>query len=80
MIALLAALAAERWIPVRSKRPTGKTILRATAGILLLAAGVEAARFLSKPGVRVDGVAVGAGPLSSADEHRTRRIEVGSGR
>jgi len=80
VLALLAGLAAERWSFRRAPLLPDRTIVRGTAAVLLLATGVEAARFLSKPDVRVDGAAVGAAAPSSADDHRSRRIEVGSGR
>ncbi len=75
VVALLAGLAAERWVFRRAPLLTDRTVVRGAAVVVLLAVGVEAARFVSKPDVRVDGVAIGAAP-SSADEHRSRRIEV----
>ena len=80
VLALLAGLAAERWSSRRVPLVPDRTVVRGTAAVLLLATGVEAVRFLSKPDVRVDGVAVGAAAPSSADDHRSRRIELGSGR
>lgn len=80
VVALLAGLAAERWMFRRAPLRPDRTVLRGAAAVLLLAVGVEAARFLSKPEVRVDGAAIGAAAPSSSNDHRSRRIEVGSGR
>ena len=75
VVALLAGLASERWVFRRARLPTDRTIVRGAAVVVLLAVSVEAARFISKPEVRVDGLATGVAP-SSADDHRSRRIEV----
>ncbi len=76
VLALLAGLAAERWVfrPLPGLSET--TPIRAAAAFLMLAVSVEGARFLSKPDVRVDGVAIGAAGSFDPDDHRTRRIEV----
>ena len=76
VVALLAGLAAERWVFPRASSLTDRAVVRGAVAVLLLAVAVEAARFISKPDVRVDGLAIGAGAPSPADDHRSRRIEV----
>jgi hypothetical protein len=73
VVALLAALALEPWLPTRlpARVPTRLTIL-----LLLLGVGAETARFLSRPVVRIDGLSIGeVDPLPPGD-HRDRRVEV----
>jgi hypothetical protein len=76
VVALLAGLAAERWVFPRASSLTDRAVVRGAVAVLLLAVAVEAARFVSKPEVRVDGLAIGAGERFPADDHRSRRIEV----
>ena len=73
VVALLAALALERWLPSRlpARVPTRLTVL-----LLLLGVGAETARFLSRPVVRIDGLSVGEVDPFPPDEHRDRRVEV----
>lgn len=73
VLALFAGLSAERWVFVRALRLSDRPRARAAAAVLLVCVGLETARFLSKPEVRVDGVSVGA---EERDRHRARRIEV----
>lgn len=80
VLALLVGLAADRWVFQKAPVLPDRTIARGAAAILVLAVTLEAARFLSKPDVRIDGLAIGAAAPSSADDHRSRRIDLGSGR
>jgi hypothetical protein len=80
VLALLAGLAAERWMFSRSRPVSPGATARAVAAVVAICVAVEGARFLAKPQIRVDGVAIRAAAPSSADDHRSRRIEVGSGR
>jgi hypothetical protein len=68
VIAVLLALAVERWLHVRPSR----------LAVVALAIGVslEAARFSSRPGVSIDGSPVGATDRFPPDEHAEHRIEV----
>lgn len=80
VLALAGGLAAERWVFLRAPRLTDRAIARGAVALLVLAVTLEAARFLSKPDVRVDGLAIGAAGPSSPADHRSRRIELGSSR
>jgi hypothetical protein len=73
VVALLAALALERWLPARlpSRVSTRLTVL-----LLLLGVGAEAARFLSRPVVRIDGLSVGEVDPFPPGDHQERRVEV----
>jgi len=73
VVALLAALALDRWLFARlpSRVPTRLTIL-----LLLLGVGTEAARTVSRPVVRIDGLVAGEVDPIPPDEHRERRVEV----
>jgi hypothetical protein len=68
VIAILLALAVERWLHVRPSR----------LAFAALAIGVtlEAARFVSRPGVSIDGSPVRATDTLSPAEHAEHRIEV----
>jgi hypothetical protein len=72
VVALLAALVLERWLFSRlpSRVPTRLAIL------LLLGVGAEAARSVSRPVVRIDGLSVGEVDPFPPGEHRERRVEV----
>lgn len=74
VLALLAALAVERWPISRalSRVPTA----RFTIVLLLLGVGAEAARVASRPEVRIDGLPAGRVDPIPSDDHRARRIEV----
>ena len=74
VVALLAALALDRWL-------VGRVLPRARATrlavvILLLGAGAEAARFAARPVVRIDGLPAGEADPIPPDDHRARRIEI----
>jgi hypothetical protein len=68
MIAVLFALAVERWLRVR---PSPLAVAALAIGVSL-----EAARFFSGPGVSIDGNPVGATDPFPPDEHAAHRIEV----
>jgi hypothetical protein len=76
VVALLASLAAERWVLARVARPGGSRVPRFAIAVLLVGVGLEAARFFAKPGVSIDGRTAGATDPFPADDHRYRRIEV----
>ena len=76
VIALLAGLAAERWVFSRTRPASSRTTARAAAAVLAVCVAVEGARFHAKPEARVDGAPIGASLSTSADDHRSRRIEV----
>jgi hypothetical protein len=71
VVAVLAAIAVERWIPARPSRWIAAALL---AGVLL-----EGARFASKPDVRIDGTVVGREDPFPPDEHEPHRVEVTRG-
>jgi Dolichyl-phosphate-mannose-protein mannosyltransferase len=68
VLAVLFGLAVERAVPARAAR----------LAIPVLAVGValEAARFVSKPQVRLDGAAIGPADPFPPDEHDTHRVAV----
>lgn len=72
VVAVLAALAAARWVPSLARWPPGR-ILRAAGLVLLAAVAVEGARALRPPALRVDGRALDAG--DAEDVHRDQRID-----
>ena len=72
VVALLAGLAAARWVPALGRWPAGR-VARAAGLVLLAAVAVEGARVLRPPDLRVDGR-----PLDSGDRedvHKDQRIE-----
>lgn len=76
VVAILAGLAAERWVPARpAPRGRGRVPRFATA-VLLIGIAVEGARFFSRPAVRIDGLAIGEEDPFPPDDHRARRVEV----
>ncbi len=68
VVALLLCLATERWVNVSPSR--------LAFGVLSLGVALEAARFASKPQVRLDGVVAGDRDPFPADEHREHRVAV----
>jgi hypothetical protein len=72
VVALLAALAAARWIPPLSRLPPGR-VVRAAGLVLLLAAAAEGVRALHPPSLRVDGRPLDAG--DTADVHKDQAID-----
>ena len=72
VLALLAALAAARWIAWLSRWAPGR-IVRAASLVLLTAVAAEAARALHPPSLTVDGRALGAG--DTEDVHRDQTID-----
>jgi hypothetical protein len=75
VVALLLALAADRWLLRRTTIPIGR---RAAAAALLavLALGLETARFLAGPTVVIDGRVTGASDPFRDDLGQDHRIEV----
>jgi hypothetical protein len=75
VVALLAALAAERWIVPRLPRLAQRgTLLAALAGAALL--GLEGARCWQQPRIFIDSQEVGPRDPFPPDVHRDQRIEV----
>jgi hypothetical protein len=75
VVVVLAALAAERFLgPPGSPLPGAWR--RGIVAACLLAAAVEAGRWLQQPGIVIDGQAVGAVDPVPADLHRDHRVEV----
>jgi hypothetical protein len=72
VVALLAALAAARWIPWVSRLPPGQ-IVRAAGLVLLMATAAEGVRALHPPSLRVDGRPLDAG--DTEDVHKDQRID-----
>ena len=72
VVALLAALAAVRWIPSLRGLPPGR-IVRAAGLVLLAAVAAEGVRALHPPSLRVDGRALDAG--DTEDVHKDQRID-----
>jgi hypothetical protein len=68
VIAILIALAFERWIPTR--------VSRLAIPLLLVGLTIEAARLVSRPVVAIDGSPIGAADALAPDEHAEHRIEV----
>ena len=68
VVAVLVAIATERWIPPRT--------LRFVLAILLFGVALEAARFVAKPEVRLDGMVIGREDPFPPDEHDAHRVEV----
>jgi hypothetical protein len=68
VIAILAGLAVERWLRARPSR--------LAVAVLAVGVAVEAARFVSRPVVSIDGGHVGATDRLPSDEHSEHRIEV----
>ncbi|HEV8611209.1 MAG TPA: glycosyltransferase family 39 protein [Thermoanaerobaculia bacterium] len=68
VVALLLGVALERWIPARP--------LLLAVPVLALGVTLEAARFVSKPHVRIDGVIVGDQDPLPPDDHDAHRVEV----
>lgn len=76
VVALLAALAVERWgLPLASRLPARRA---AVLGAIVLAAPVllEGARWIARPAVTIDGQPVGATDPFPASEHRDQAIRV----
>jgi hypothetical protein len=73
VVALLAALAAARWIPAVA-RPWPGRVMRAAGLVLLAVVAVEATRAIHPPELRVDGRALDAGDRE--DIHKDQRIDV----
>ncbi|MCP3961398.1 MAG: glycosyltransferase family 39 protein [bacterium] len=78
VLALLAALAAERWIPgvTGLLRERDGRWLRPCAAAMLLLVAVEGARWFDGPTVTLDGEAVSAADPFPVDEYRDRRLRV----
>jgi hypothetical protein len=74
VLALLSALAAERWLLARVPGSIEKRAMRLAAVFLLLAVGVEAVRSLDKPAVYLDGRAVGEVDPFPPHHHEDQRI------
>jgi hypothetical protein len=72
VVALLAALAAARWIPSLARVPPGR-IVRAAALVLLAAVVTEGVRALHPPSLTVDGRALDEG--DTEDVHKDQRID-----
>jgi hypothetical protein len=72
VVAVLAALAAARWIPSPAGWPPGR-IARAAFVALMAGVAAEGARALHPPALRVDGRALDAG--DAQDVHRDQRID-----
>jgi hypothetical protein len=68
VIAILAGLAVERWLRARPSR--------LAVAVLAIGVAIEAARFVSRPVVSIDGGHVGATDQLPSDEHSEHRIEV----
>lgn len=81
VLAVLAGLAAERWIPRLAglADPSGRRLRQAVLAAALLLVAVEAGRWLDGPVVRLDGRRVGASDPFAADDYGDRRLEVESG-
>lgn len=76
VVAVLAGLAAERWVPARlAPRDRGR-VPRFAAAVLLIGIGVEGARFFSRPLVQVDGLSAGEIDPFPPDEHRAHSIAI----
>jgi hypothetical protein len=76
VLALLFALAAERWALSRSPRSAETQAASLGVVILFLAVGVETARLLSRPAVSLDGRPVEAADPFPTQIHRDQRVEV----
>ena len=83
VLALLAGLAAERWVPSgelekasRGSRRAGKKWLRAAALAALVLVAIEAVRWVSGPVALLDGRRVGAADPFPADDYVDRRLEM----
>ena len=72
VVALLAALAAARWIPSLARVPAGR-IVRAAALVLLAAVVTEGVRALHPPSLSVDGRPLDEG--DTEDVHKDQRID-----
>lgn len=72
VVALLAALAAVRWVP-RLARSAPRDVARATVLALLAVVALEGARAAWPPALTVDGRPLDAG--DTADVHRDQRID-----
>jgi hypothetical protein len=73
VVALLFALAADRWLLRRTTIPLGR---RGAALLAVLALGLETARFLAGPTVVIDGRVAGATDPYPDDLGQDHRIEV----
>jgi hypothetical protein len=75
VVALLAALAVERWVLPRLRVAPGRGALVAIVAAVVLV-GAEAARCWLGPRVRIDGREVSARDPVAADVYRDQRVEV----
>ena len=77
VVALLVALAAERWALPRLPRARERGArVAVVAAVALLAIAIEGARCWQSPRLRIDGREVGAHDPFPADVHRDQKIEV----
>jgi len=75
VIALLAALAMERWVLPRAPKTLERHVL--VAALLLAPVVVESVRYIAQPAVTVDGQAVGPVDPFPPHEHRDQAVRVG---
>ena len=72
-VAVLVAFALERVVP---SQVAGRALTRLTVLLFLLGVGAEAARFVSRPAVHIDGLSVGEVDPFPPGDHREQRVEV----
>lgn len=75
VIALLTALAVERWVLPRASKILGRRAL--VVALLLAPVLIESVRWIAPPAVTVDGLAVGGSDPFPPHEDRGRTIRVG---
>jgi hypothetical protein len=68
VVAVLLGLALERWTPLRAAR--------LAVPVLLFGVTLEAARWIAKPAVSIDGRAIGAADSSAPIDPVRRRVDV----
>jgi hypothetical protein len=68
VLAVLFGLAVERTVPARAAR--------LAIPVLAIGVALEAARFVSKPQVRLDGAVIGPADPYPPDEHDAHRVAV----
>lgn len=76
ILAVLSGLAADRWIFPRVPPLVEKRAAPLLLAMLLIAVGVDAARFIAKPVVRLAGRTIGAVDPFPPDLHRDHRLEI----
>jgi hypothetical protein len=76
VVALLAALAAGRWLVPRIPSLPPKGAMTLAGAILFLPVAIEAARFLSRPVLSLDGQAVGSVDPFPPHLHRDQQLQV----